>query len=203
MAKTDNSHEESKLELRRYALRNWHPTPPRVLDCFAGESNIWNKLRQEFEVSSYCPLDVKRRKGRLQIDSLRFLQAGPPEADIIDLDAYGLPWDHWNALLVNPPLPCTVFLTMGVIMTLGGCAYPHNIAAMLPASPNMPRSLMAKLLHHTHRFELAKAVQLGILETVVEALPYRKARYMAVRLTQGNDKRNNDHDKRHDAPNVR
>lgn len=35
------------------------------------------------------------------------------QADILDLDTYGSPWKHYNAMLPNLSGPLTVFLTIG------------------------------------------------------------------------------------------
>jgi hypothetical protein len=112
--KTDNSNLAAKLDLRRYFLRTYHATEPiHVLDCCQGAGVLWRQLRQEFPVASYWGLDVKPKKGRLRLDSVRVLaQPGWPQ-NVIDVDTYGSPWAHWLALLPNVVSPTTVFLTVG------------------------------------------------------------------------------------------
>jgi hypothetical protein len=94
-AKTDNHDPRAKLELRRYFLRKYHGDGlARVLDCCQGSGLLWGTLRQEFECESYWGLDLKRKPGRLSIDSSRVLaQPGWPQ-DVIDIDTYGSPWKH-------------------------------------------------------------------------------------------------------------
>jgi hypothetical protein len=87
----------------------------RVLDCFSGSEVIWSTLRQEYEVADYLALDIKAKRGRLKMDSLRFVREKTESAfDVVDLDAYGAPWDHWEAVL-NWHRPLTVFLTVGAV----------------------------------------------------------------------------------------
>lgn len=112
--KIDNSNLTAKLELRRHFLRKYHADePPHVLDCCQGDGVIWKRLREEFPVTSYWGVDVKLKKGRVKLDSVRILaQPGWPQ-NVIDIDTYGSPWKHWAAMLLNVERPMTVFLTIG------------------------------------------------------------------------------------------
>src|SRR5690606_34501325 len=104
----------AKLELRRYFLRKYHSDkPPAVLDCCQGSGVIWTELRKEFEVASYWGVDLKPKKGRLKIDSVKILAQPGWTQDVVDVDAYASPWKHWEAILANGHFPLTVFLTRG------------------------------------------------------------------------------------------
>lgn len=110
---TDNHNLTAKLALRRRALRSWGKRRPlRVLDCFAGGQVIWSTLQAEFPVAEYLSFDLKPRRGRLKLDSLRFLSDQRWTHTVIDLDAYGSPWSHWVQVLRRGQ-PCLVFLTIG------------------------------------------------------------------------------------------
>lgn len=113
VTKTDNHDVRAKLELRRYFLRTYHLDPPDVLDCCQGGGVLWKQLRKEFEVRSYWGVDVKRKKGRLKLDSVRILQQPGWPQNVVDVDTYGSPWKHWMAMLPNVTQPITVFLTIG------------------------------------------------------------------------------------------
>lgn len=112
--KTDNHNLKAKLDLRRSFLREYNPDKPlSVVDCFSGEEEaIWTQLRSEFNVGAYLALDIKPKRNRLKLDSLRYLQTQNWTHDVIDLDAYGSPWRHWHGVLKRG-LDCTVFLTVG------------------------------------------------------------------------------------------
>src|SRR6266576_3131176 len=118
--KTDNTSPAAKLELRRYFLRAYHATEPiHVLDCCQATGFLWRTLRKEFPLASYWGLDLKPKKGRLKLDSVRVLaQPGWPQ-NVVDVDTYGSPWKHWTALLPHVTKPLTVFLTIGHAHRLG------------------------------------------------------------------------------------
>ncbi|WP_455387462.1 hypothetical protein [Petrachloros mirabilis] len=112
--KTDNANAKAKLDLRRYFLKKYHADSPlRVLDCCQGSGLLWGRLRSEFEVQQYWGIDVKPKKGRLSIDSSRVLAQSGWDYNVIDIDTYGSPWKHWEAMLPNICQPTTVFLTIG------------------------------------------------------------------------------------------
>lgn len=101
------------MQLRRHLLRQAEfKGPISVLDCFSGGEVIWNTLRTEFEVGEYLALDVKPKRGRLKMDSLRYLQNQEWTHDVIDLDAYGSPWRHYFEV-AKRRRPAVVFLTIG------------------------------------------------------------------------------------------
>jgi hypothetical protein len=118
--KTDNANLASKLLLRRTMLQRHHAKGGvRVFDCCQGSGVIWQHLRKEFPVETYWGVDVKPKKGRLKIDSRKVVCQPDLRANVIDVDTYGMPWDHWAGLLPNIVEPTTVFLTIGLV-TMGG-----------------------------------------------------------------------------------
>jgi hypothetical protein len=123
--KTDNSHLAEKLGLRRHFLERFPSRRPpsrggfRVFDACQGDGVIWRALRREYRCD-YWGVDVKRKPGRLKLDSVRILAQPGWDFDVIDVDTYGAPWKHWMALLPNVPGPVTVFLTAGILRMRGG-----------------------------------------------------------------------------------
>lgn len=111
----DNSKSDSKLLLRRYFLTKYHQEPFRVMDCCQGEGLLWSVLRREYQVSAYWPMDLKTRKGRMKVNSARVLAQGGWAVDVVDVDTYGVPWAHWQAIVETMPGPVTVFLTIGSV----------------------------------------------------------------------------------------
>lgn len=113
--KTDNANMPKKLAIRRYMLDKYHQGEPlRVFDCCQGEGKIWGVLRNEYEVQTYWGVDVKPKRGRLKIDSIRILQAGLKNENVVDIDTYGEPWNHYAELCDKLVQPTTVFLTCGI-----------------------------------------------------------------------------------------
>lgn len=111
----DNSKLFSKLKLRRHFLNMYHrgDSHPRVLDCCQGSGVIWDTLRKEFDIGNYLGVDLKAKTGRLTIDSKKLLTSDTLNYDIIDVDVYGQPWEHYEAALPHIKKPTTFFLTLG------------------------------------------------------------------------------------------
>lgn len=115
--KTDNKDPAAKLELRRHFLRTYHARGPvHVLDCCQATGFLWRTLRAEFAVTSYWGLDLKPKKGRLQLDSVRVLQQRGWNQNVVDVDTYGSPWKHWAALLPNITQPKMHFQKLNFVV---------------------------------------------------------------------------------------
>lgn len=180
--KTDNHNPKAKLDLRRHFLRKFHAdAPPRVLDCCQGSGLLWRTLREEFEVASYWGLDLKPQKGRLKLDSVRVLAQPGWDQNVVDVDTYGSPWGHWEALLPNVRLPATVFLTIGTKNTMERRATRYELAA-LGCLIDIPIGIEMKLSKITVRYCLAKAWDHAKISEVIEAERGPAACYVGVRL---------------------
>jgi len=186
-AKTDNHDPRAKLELRRYFLRKYHADePPDVLDCCQGGGLLWRKLREEFRVRSYWGVDLKPKKGRLKLDSVRILQqAGWPQ-NVVDVDTYGSPWKHWAAMLPNITQPTTVFMTMAwVVASFQQYDRVAMQAMKMPANiqKKAPKSILAAMTRFATPWLLCMGTEVSI--TVIEAVEAEStgnARYIGVRL---------------------
>jgi hypothetical protein len=188
--KTDNSNLDAKLELRRHFLKAY-PGEQLVLDCCAGEEIVWNILEDEFIleggswIEEYFPVDLKVKKGRLKIDSIRLLGAPGLYANVVDIDTYGSPWRHWRALLPNVTHPMTVFLTIGHVQIGGGGGMDSVMRQVLGLTFNrkVPVSLLGKIMDRGVLPCLAMALDHGL--KIVEAQmiePPGHAKYVGVRL---------------------
>ena len=186
--KTDNSDPRAKLELRRHFLCKYHgDNPPHVLDCCQGEGVLWRQLRQEFSLASYWGVDVKKKKGRLKLDSVRILQQPGWPQDVVDVDTYGSPWKHWEALLPNTVRPTTVFLTIGLVRVGGGGVLDRTAREALGLSKlQIPPGISGRLHDIALPYLLTMSCHYGImLVEVVEAVSTGNARYIGVRLQPG------------------
>ncbi len=186
--KTDNDFLGAKLALRKYFLRKYHANePPRVIDCCQGSGVIWNSLREQgFGTKSYWGLDVKPKKGRMQLESERVLEQQGWDADVIDVDTYGSPWKHWFALLrTKPEHGVTVFLTAAHITIQGGVTSDAMKSAMDIKFPTLeiPTAIWARLQPIALIKCMLKAEDIGVkLVEVMEAPPGRTARYIGARI---------------------
>ncbi len=178
--KTDNGDFAAKLELRRYFLRKYHgENRPSILDCCQGSAKIWTKLRKEFECD-YWGVDVKRKAGRLKVDSVRILQQPGWVQDVIDIDTYGSPWKHWEAMLPNVHRPLTVFLTIGRY----SMGVDRRVFGWLGCGGlKIPAGLNGKLDEMALPYCLLASSSYGIIiQEAVEAVSSGNARYVGVRL---------------------
>jgi len=200
MAKTDNHDPRAKLALRRYFLDKYHSDgSAQVLDCCQGGGLLWKELRKTHPVAAYWGLDLKPKKGRLKLDSVRVLaQPGWPH-NVVDIDTYGSPWKHWEAMLPNVVRPLTVFLTIGQALGKAATIPSHqqleaaglkfsgmrqDKGSYVLAGHNVPISLFSRACFDV-RYELSKAC---VYATIVESVEVddprsnQPARYLGVRL---------------------
>lgn len=170
--KTDNKYLETKLHLRRFALDRWNADEPlRVLDCCQGEGVIWRTLRKEYPVNEYVGIDVKDKPGRLKMDSTRLLASGGWGFNVIDVDTYGMPWKHWNALLPHVRCPVLVFLTCGRFGVGSDC---KELWRPIFGSEAFARDI-PRMIRHKVMAELATATalhQAGKFATIRETFGY-------------------------------
>lgn len=182
--KTDNAHLSSKLDLRRHFLKKY-PGPHNVLDCCRGEGTIWGQLRGEFDIDEYMGVDMKPMRGVLKVDSVRVLQRPEFPFNVVDIDTYGSPWKHWEALLQGLRVPTSVFLTIGMIKMAGG-GNLGNVAiealGLERIKHSIPQSLVGKLADLSVQYCVAKAWDRCQIVEAVEAFPSGNARYMGLRL---------------------
>lgn len=185
--KTDNHNPKAKLDLRRYFLRKYHAgTPIDVMDCCQGSGLLWNKLQEEFPVTSYWGMDLKPKKGRLKLDSSRVLEQPGWTQNVIDIDTYGSPWKHWLALLPNVARPTTVFLTIGRIIVMGGS--PASRQELDACGANfkrlaLPQSFGPVIAENAISYLLSSTCDNDIITTeAVEAVSNGNARYIGLRL---------------------
>ncbi len=183
--RTDNHDPRAKLELRRYFLRRYHAIGPiDVLDCCQGSGLLWTALQKEFTLTSYWGLDLKAKKGRLKLDSVRVLaQPGWPQ-NVVDIDTYGSPWAHWAAMLPNIARPTTVFLTWGKGGPLQDEISNYEIQSLgiPPSIKKRCKSIGLGLKKILLSYLLTRSCGYAKITEAVEAVSHGNARYMGLRL---------------------
>jgi len=189
MKKTDNHNLRAKLELRRYFLSAAKFSKPiSVCDCFSGSEVIWGTLAKEFEVGNYLALDVKAKRGRLKLDSIRYLENQEWTHDVVDLDAYGSPWRHLFEVCKrmagpNGPGKCLVFLTIGNTIWKQQQA---EALAQVGIPFDLPPAIEGQLADLILDSCLAAPLDFGLsIEEAAEALnPGGSARYIGIQICQ-------------------
>jgi len=180
--KTDNTNLAAKLDLRRYFLQKYHGDgSARVLDCCQGDGTLWRQLRREFPVASYWGVDLKKKPGRLAMDSARILAQPGWTENVIDIDTYGGPWKHWISMVPNLCQQTTVFLTLGRIsLTALSKEQQHSLGL---GAINLPGGMGPKLIEQATHYCLhyASSVAVRIIEGMTTATT-GVTRYMGLRL---------------------
>lgn len=136
---TDNSYLSDKVALRLAHLPDKDGL--RVLDCYGGTGKIWKAVRKlSGRRIMTLPIDVRDNVGfHLPGDNRAYLDAlDLGKFDIIDLDAYGIPYDQLK-LIFERNYRGTVFVTfiqsiMGQINQglLAEIGYPAEMVKKIP-----------------------------------------------------------------------
>ena len=181
MGRTDNSNLAAKVQLRAAYLRTYHSSGGIVFDACQGDGKVWGRLRKKFAVN-YQGADITRKGHALPVDSRRMLSVEHWKWDIVDIDTYGEPWAHWEALCKTADHDCTVFLTWGHIAIMGGqvSRYPYR-AMSIPQE--CPQALVASLapwsLPYLLHFALRQDQQ---IEDIRVCRPNPRVDYVGLRL---------------------
>ena len=181
--KTDNHNPEAKLALRRHFLSKYDE-PRSVFDCCQGGRCIWNTLDREFEVAKYFGVDLKPKKGRLRVDSVRVLMNPGWDFNVIDVDTYGEPWKHWEQILKNATRPTTVFLTIATIKMAGG----GNLSSVAQRAigvdrlKHVSRTMLGKLSHLATDYMIGLSLDFGRVVEAAEVENHGNARYIGIRF---------------------
>jgi len=151
--------------------------PLRVIDCCQGSGLLWSRLREEFPIESYWGIDRKAKPGRMTIDSVRVL-GRPLTANVVDIDTYGSPWDHWVALLPNVSARMLVFLTVGHCGGLGRLS-KTALQVIGLASIHVPPLIQWRLLARSINACLALPLKRGLSVRVWTTKASKNAQYFA------------------------
>ena len=114
--KTDNRSIADKLIIRQTVIEEADVGSLRVLDLFAGEGNLWGRLREKFHVETYTPVDMAARQAgqiRFKITPRLIAALDLSRFNVIDIDTYGDPFALWHEVLFRIKTRTVVFLTRG------------------------------------------------------------------------------------------
>jgi len=144
---------------------------------------MWTQLRKEFDIGNYWGVDLKPKKGRLKIDSVRILQQPGWSFDVIDVDTYGSPWKHWLAMVPNLTKSATIFLTIGSTLFKGSTdSWLLSSIGCVFKQAKLPESMYGKLSEFGTNYALANINKYATITEAVEAVSDGNARYIGVRL---------------------
>ena len=134
--KTDNSFLADKVSLRKKYLPE--KTTLKVLDLFHGNGEIWKRIKKETGKNiDVLGIDKKKTKNCVLVgDNMKFLPSiDIHKYDIIDLDAYGIPFEQLDHIL-NRGFKGDIFITY--IQSVFG-AIPSKMLKRLGYSKKMIR----------------------------------------------------------------
>jgi len=98
--KTDNSYFEEKVKLRIDSLPKKDKI--KVLDCYAGKGLIWHEVKKQTKKDiTVVSIEKESRKNKTALhgSNLKYLNVlDLSKYDIIDLDAYGIPYYQLNII---------------------------------------------------------------------------------------------------------
>ena len=107
---------EAKIQLRINSLPKKDTI--YVLECYGGENILWNKIKKlsDKNIIVYS-IDIKKYNNfQMQGDSLKVIKSiDLSKFDIIDLDSYGIPFDHLEIVFKKQykgVVHCTVIQSM-------------------------------------------------------------------------------------------
>ena len=112
LTKTDNSFLFDKVQLRLNHLPKEDNI--NVLDCYAGDGVIWSNVKRQSKKNiSVVSIEEKKREGvYLKGNNLKFLKTiNLNSFNVIDLDAYGVPYEQLRIIFSKHPKNVVVFVT--------------------------------------------------------------------------------------------
>lgn len=123
---TDNTHLAAKVRVRREWLEQRGSDRVAVLDAFAGEGKVWARIQKELPDLNidYLGIDKKKysRPDVIMGDNLKVMRGMDLNRfDLIDLDAYGFPWEQLQVVSFGAPDVPVASTAIGV--TLGPLPY--------------------------------------------------------------------------------
>lgn len=132
---TENSHLSTKVRVRSAALARIGKQKVNVLDAFAGEGIVWNRMKREHPELDITVLGIEKRKylnpATIMGDNRKVMRGlDLTQFDLIDLDAFGCPWEQLTICAEQAPLVPVV--ATHIIVTLGPVPKPLLKAAGIP-----------------------------------------------------------------------
>ncbi|MBA7476231.1 hypothetical protein ES707_11613 [subsurface metagenome] len=122
---TDNSFLDTKIKLR---IDNLPAGDCNVLDCYTGTGLIWKTIKERTKRRiNVLGMDLKKLNGiYLHGDNLKFLASMDiSKFNIIDLDAYGVPYNQLKIIFSQKLQPETIVFVTFIQSIYGGL--PHGM----------------------------------------------------------------------------
>lgn len=132
---TENSHLPAKVRLRVDFIKSLGKTEISVLDAFAGEGKVWERIQHMLpdHKITYLGIDKKKysRPDVIMGDNQKVMRGiDLTKFDLIDLDAFGFPWEQLEiCAAIAPDVPVA---STAISVTLGPTPYGVLKASGIP-----------------------------------------------------------------------
>lgn len=176
----DNKSLAEKVAVRLHFVRKYHSDDARVFDCCQGAGLVWKNVKESVELKSYWGVDLKPRSGKISMNSLEVLGRKLRD-NVIDVDTYGEPWEHWLKMLPNITQPTSVFLTWTSLCMMG----MSNVVKqyVFGGQLQMPPTLYGKLWGYANACLLTAPERHGLeIVECMEPICKSPSRYIGIHL---------------------
>lgn len=152
---TENSHLRTKVRLRMELLDMIGTKKPYVLDAFAGQGIIWKEIQRQRPDLEIATVGIEKRKyinpNVIMGDNRKAMKGMDLTVfDLIDLDAFGCPWEQLTICAEKAPMVPVVLTHISV--TLGPVPKGLLKSAGLPPawyeSMGVPQALYGRMRWH-------------------------------------------------------
>ena len=177
--KTDTSYFEEKVKLRIDGLP--HKVPVKVLDLFSGNGKLWTEI-QKRSGREILVLRIDREKGKrgayLIGDNLKF-DLNCDKFDVIDVDAYGVPFNQLEKIFSKSSAPKTIFITSN--QSLFG-ALPNKMLNGLGYTDAMIKKIPTLFYRDGQKKFLEYLGNRGISLVKMYSTPNGRKNYLSIRI---------------------
>lgn len=171
---TDNTGLKNKIRLRKECIQGLDEV--RVLDLFAGENKIWKNIGTD----KYFGIEMEKNKGKnLHANNLKVIPSlDLSEFNVIDCDAYGIPFEQIEALYKNDSLKKgTLIIYTAISSAFSGvnkkCLEEYGLKEMYDKNKVLINKLALPLFFETLRKKGVKSVtEYEIVGTYVKKYGY-------------------------------
>ena len=152
---TENSHLRTKVRLRLELIDKIGKDKIHVLDAFAGQGLVWKEIQRQRPELQVTTVGIEKRKyvnpNVIMGDNRKAMKGMDLTVfDIIDLDAFGCPWEQLTIAAQRAPRVPVVLTHISV--TLGPVPKGLLKAAGLPSawyeSMGIPQALFGRMRWH-------------------------------------------------------
>lgn len=177
----DNSFFVEKVRLRIDNLPDKEPL--RVLDLYAGQGKIWDEVRKKTGMQiKVLGIEKKKINGKiyLQGDNNKF-RMDYDQFDVIDLDAYGIPFDQMQRVFISSIREKTIFITF--IPTYWG-ALPHGLLVALGYSRRMIKKIPTLFNRHAPVKLMRYLASHGVTQVKIYTSQDHRKNYLCVKINE-------------------